>query len=1121
MAKRYHRRKLHQLIAAACLSATAVPPLLVSPAMAVTTTITAVAPGPYYLIGEESLVVTSSGNITGGTIGVNVTNTVVAGSITNSGQIHGTNYGILGGGSIGSITNNADATISASASAAIAIVGGAMSGDISNSGTIDGSTGILVTSSTIAGSIQNAAGGFITGNQTGILVGNSSIVAGGISNNGTITGGQRGINIYNSVIGEVSESGNVIADIVNLAGRTIRGTSSAGIYLQSSTVTGAIKNSGNILGQYYGLYIGSGSTIGSITNTGGTIQGSSSAGIYLADSEVTGDISNSGTIQGDTGIVVVSGSTIAGSILNAAGGSITGNQTGILVGNSSIVAGGISNNGTITGGQRGLNIFNSVIGEVSESGNVIADIVNMTGRTIEGNSSAGIYLQSSTVTGAIKNSGNILGAYYGLYLGNSSTVGSITNYAGASILATSSGSGGIYLSESEVTGLITNAGTISGPAGIYAVSSTLGGITNNVGGQINGTGSAGIMISQSEITGGISNSGTITGANTGIAVQGSSILAGGISNSGTITGGDYAIFVSSPWESFTITNTGLLDGAVELAGTVELVPSTLNLNGTAGRITGAVTGGEFATVNVNGTFTTENTFNVGAFNINSGGVFNMAHGVTAASAVTNAGILSVAAGTTATITGNYTQSTAGVFRTGAASLTNYGKLVVAGIADLSASNKIDVNVSSGNTLANGDVLTGVLTADTLTAGTLTVTDNSAMWNFTGAVNGNQIDLTTVQGLTFAEAVRGGTVSPAASGVATALDAIQTAGTSGDMQTVLDAFGALGTSEEVAAAVSQLMPGLAGGGAQVALGLAGGGGAKVVHGQMGGRNGLSSGAPLFKDRVVWAQPFYSWTDQNERKGVVGYTADSYGLAMGADGQVNPQWRLGAALSFAKGDVDGDSPVTRNNLKIDTYQVSLYATDRLSDATSLNLQAGFGINDNESTRHIQFGGLDRIASGDYTSWHTMLDGELEHRYRLNEKTTLASTLRAQYSYVSVEDYTETGAGAINLHMDKNNEDSLILSMGGKLGYALNDRMKLTGHLGAGYDLMASQASVTSTFTGGGPAFVTQGLDPSPLVLTGGIGLEILNANGITVTAKYDVDGREDYLNQTATINFRMPF
>lgn len=927
---------------------------------------------------------------------------------------------------------------------------------------------------------------------------------------------------------KVESFSTIDGGITNNAGGIIQGSTSAGINVNGNSSTGAITNSGDIIGGYYGIYVGGNSTIGAITNNAGaTIQATSStssaAGIYLTGSTVSGNISNSGTISGPQGIHVAS-STINGNIINGDSthtlAAISGTTSAGIYLAQSTVNGGITNYGIISGVTTGIIIKSSsdITGSITNNG------------TITGGS-AGIYFWNSTLGGGITNSGDILGAWSGIYVA-SSTIGAITNQAGGVIqaTATSASAAGIHLTQSTVSGNITNSGTISGGAvGILVEnnSTVVGSIINNADDTIRGTSRAGIHVfNNSDIGAGISNAGTIEG-NIGIWVQSNSNVSGGITNlaGGTIlgTGGtaldlnDASGNLTAPATKIVVTNSGLIDGGVVLRN------NTLNLNGTTGRVTGAVTGVAGSTVNVNGTFTTENTFSVAAFNIASGGIFNMAHGVTATSGVSNGGTLSVAAGNTVTLTGDYTQSANGIFQTGASSLSNYGKLVVTGTADLSASNKVDVKVSAGDTLANGNVLTSVLSATTLTAGALTVTDNSAMWNFSGTVNGNAIDLTTEQALTFADAVGGGTVTPAAAGVAGALDAIQEAGASADMQIVLDEMGALGSTAEIAGAVAQLMPGFTGGGAQVALGLAGSGGSQVVHEHMnGGAQGLSSGEqPLFKDRMVWAQPFHSWTDQNERKGVAGYNADSYGLALGADGKVNEQWQVGAALSLAKGDVDGDSPVTRNNLEINTYQVSLYATDRLSEATSLNLQAGFGVNDNDSSRHIVFGGLNLVASGDYTSWHTLLDAELEQRYTVSEKATLASFLRAQYTYVSVEDYTETGAGAVNLHMEDNNEDSLIVTVGGKAAYALTEQVKLTGHLGAGYDLMASQSSVTATFSGGGPTFVTDGLDPSPFVMQGGLGLEMLAANGLAITARYDVDGREDYLNQVASIKFGMPF
>ncbi len=1041
----------------------------------------------YSLNSGDNLTITSSGQIhvTGSATGVYV-GVEHSGSITidNGGSIEvsrsgaASAYGVYVDGLLsGSLVNNGTISATASSSRASAYgvyVNGDLSGAISNTGTISATANAT-------NSQAQAYGIFVNGS-----LGDSAY----IDNGGTITATAESTNSRAQAYGISIDSGlGANAYITNSGAITVEATA-----LNNSNATAYGISTGSLNGD--GAHI---TNSGSIAATATAYQQANAYGIS------TGDLGGVGTYIENT--VTHTITAIANSTNSQA--TAYGVYTGSLSGDGAHItnSGTIAAEATVTQNDRGALAYGIYTGysgegvslgdnayiENTATGTITATAIATGGSSLHA-SAYGIYLDGN-LTGAgahITNSGTIeatahaasQATAYGISAGNLSGAGAyISNTGTITVHATSDNNNasayGIRTGDMGADTSITNGGTITATA--------------NAASQAN---AYGIFVGSLDANATVSNTGTITATANGATPQA------------------YAIYIGNG--TGTVTNSGTLNGAVELADAI------LNLEGATGSISGTVHGNAGSTVNVNGTFTSGNTFEVGTFNIASAGIFNMAHDVTVASGAYNSGTLSVAAGDTVTIAGDYTQNATGVFQVGASSAASYGKLLVTGTADLSASNKIDVKVSPGDTLANGNVLTSVLSAGTLTAGTLTVTDNSAVWNFTGTVNGNQIDLTTEQGLTFVQAVQGGAAGPAAAGVAGALDAIQAGGASGDMQTVLNALGALGSAGEVGGAVSQLMPGFTGGSAHIAQGLASSGGSRVVHEHMaGGGQGLSSGDPMFKDRMVWAQPFYSWTNQGERKGVAGYNANSYGIALGADGKVDEQWRVGAALSFAKGDVDGDSAITRESLDINTYQLTLYASDRLSEATSLNLQAGFGINDNDSSRHIVFGGLDRIASGDFSSWHTLLDAELEHRYKVSEKATVAAYLRGQYSYVKVEDYIETGAGAINLHMDSNSEDSLVLSVGGKAAYALADGVKLNGHLGVGYDLMASQSSVTATFAGGGPTFVTNGLDPSAVVMQGGLGFEMLNANGMTVTARYDIDGRTDYTNQTATINFKLPF
>jgi outer membrane autotransporter protein len=738
--------------------------------------------------------------------------------------------------------------------------------------------------------------------------------------------------------------------------------------------------------------------------------------------------------------------------------------------------------GSLTGASHGVSVLAAGAGSIDNAG------------TISGGQGIGIG-PGYTLTGGITNSGTISDT--------GSTAGILVIGGGAA-----------------VGGNITNSGTISG--GNYGIAvvtnaNVAGTIINNSGGSITGS-NYGVIVSSDATVGGITNNASITGTNFGIYLGMTSTITNNAS--GTVTGGTAAITALANG-SIVINNSGLLDGAVLLEN------NTLNLDGTTGRITGLVTGAAGSTINVNGTFTTENDFtNTGAttFSIQSGGRLNLddTANITTAT-LTNAGTLSVADGDGATITGDYTQAVGGVFEFGASDLLSYGNLAVTGTADLTASGALSVNVGAGDTLAVGNVLTSVLTAATLNAGALTVTDNSAIWNFSAAVNGGGtgIDITTLQELTVIDAVTS-TGSSASTGVASVLDNFisGTPAPTGDMTTVVNALNTLTTEQSVANAAVQLTPSNSGV-ALTMLNLQQMGGSQVVSKRIAQMSGASSG-DVAPDRYLWAQPFGGWMTQDTRGGVYGYDSNTTGLAIGTDAKVNNHWRLGGAVSYARTDVGDNTPVLSNSLDIETYQATIYASGTVLGDKTLNLQASLGTNDNDSERRIFFGGLNRKAKADFDSWQTQLVAEMVYGpIGMNTKTALTPVVGIEYSYVTVDGYTEKGAGAANLDVDSSSEDSLVLSIGGRLAHQLNGDTTLTAHLDVGHDFMADQSSVNSSFTGGGAIFRTEGIEPASTVLNAGVGMTMLKKDNLEISANYDIEARSDYDNQSASVKLRWQF
>lgn len=742
-------------------------------------------------------------------------------------------------------------------------------------------------------------------------------------------------------------------------------------------------------------------------------------------------------------------------------GSITFPAAAVLVGVGN-TAGTLTNSGTITSsGNSGLNITGT-IGGITNSG------------AINGNN--GIFIDGGTVSSITNNAGGTIGSVAGapaINILGGSTVGAITN-SGA---ITGQGAGAIHVDGNSTTGVITNNGTIS--AGTQSINirpgSTVAGIVNNSGGTLTGT----------------------------LLIASGAIITGGVTNSGTI------------------------NASVQLGG------ATLNLNGTTGSITQTVQSvAAGSVVNVNGTFTTAGTFlGIGTFNIANGGRLNMGNNITAIN-FNNAGTLAVVAGTTSTITGNYTHTAGGVFESGLTNSTTFGKLAVTGTVNLAASNALRVNVVGAPVLAINTVLPGVITSTgALTAGpTFTVTDNSALVNFRAAVNGNAIDLTVVPGTNAVTAVTtAGSVSGL--GAAALFDQLIElgAGAPAPLASAITALASLESNTAVADAVLQTLP-FSDSTTQATLtNLHGVNQIVLARSEAGGNKGLSSGdgyasgdgfASSFSNRGAWVKPLGSWANQKDRSGAFGYDASTYGIVVGADGDLSKNTRLGAAFAYTRSNVDSNSGLQAAD--VDSYGVTLYGTQNLDQGIELNWQADYAHHQNEGSRRIAF--VNQTATSDYNSNSVHLGIGVERSMVtgvFGPKTVFTPSLRADYTRIRDDGYTETGAGALNLVVNGRSTDQLIVAVNGKLSHALNETTTLNANLGVGYDTQAEQSSVTSAFQGGGAAFSTAGINPPKTLIRGGLGLVVNTKDAMEITARYDVEARKDFTNQTASIKFKMPF
>lgn len=435
-------------------------------------------------------------------------------------------------------------------------------------------------------------------------------------------------------------------------------------------------------------------------------------------------------------------------------------------------------------------------------------------------------------------------------------------------------------------------------------------------------------------------------------------------------------------------------------------------------------------------------------------------------------------------------------------------MTATGNATYSGNFTVAANVTGG--LTSGTAITIINTAGGTSGRTITVTDDSARYTFTGE-NGTAGDVTITP--TFVSSAA--TTTSNNSSVATVLDSI--AGTStGDMGTVQTALSTLSTAAALDAAFAQLDPINNGVTTQASFNTVNGAvGAVNSHLNEGSTGGAATGVAtgdFWTDNGIWMKGFGNSTEQDNHKGANGYDATMWGILGGIDGRVADSMRLGFAGGYAATSVDNKTEA--GGTDIDSYIGTVYVGYDDPSPWYGNMGFTFTWNGYEGSRPIAFGTLDRDAKSDYDGQAYTGFGEVG--YVLTESgwdiTPLASL---NYTHLSIDSYTETDANSLDLHVDSQSYDKVQSGLGVKVAYPIQNasgKWVPEGHFKWLYDFVGDKASTTATFTGGGASFNTTGLDPEQSTFDLGAGITFYSKGNVSVTGVYDFEFGDDYSSHT---------
>jgi outer membrane autotransporter protein len=287
---------------------------------------------------------------------------------------------------------------------------------------------------------------------------------------------------------------------------------------------------------------------------------------------------------------------------------------------------------------------------------------------------------------------------------------------------------------------------------------------------------------------------------------------------------------------------------------------------------------------------------------------------------------------------------------------------------------------------------------------------------------------------------------------------------------------------------------------------------IVIGRMDTRRLLDVRAE--HDQNLWFRPFGTTGSQDDEDNFPGYDIDSYGMVIGYDTNVNPEWNLGVAFAYSETQVESDSSQIDDKIDTDSYTGALYAYWSGADKTYVDMMVTGGAASNDTSRQTGAG----KAEGDYDSWYTRLSSEIGRGYAVNDKMTLIPSVNVSYTYVDLDSYDESGAGGSNLSVDSSDAESLIFGIDGKMAYAMSAGALLTAHVGAGYDALTDEVEVSASFVGGGAPFTTEGDSPEEALVLAGVGAEFIASDKIEIHFNYEYEYRDSFDNNLLAATLR---
>jgi len=287
------------------------------------------------------------------------------------------------------------------------------------------------------------------------------------------------------------------------------------------------------------------------------------------------------------------------------------------------------------------------------------------------------------------------------------------------------------------------------------------------------------------------------------------------------------------------------------------------------------------------------------------------------------------------------------------------------------------------------------------------------------------------------------------------------------------------------------------------------------------SGISTGESA-QGTSIWMQGFGFKGDQNERKGIDGYTANTGGFAVGADTVVgNGDFRVGGAIGYASTGIDGEGVTQANRTDINSYQGTLYGSWN-AGAWYLDAALGYGKHQYDTKRFVSLVNASVTGSHDANQYLAKIGGGYPMQVG---KVTITPMASLTYIKLDQSGYTEkdpSNSGAA-LNVDSVDSDSFRSGLGAKISAPLSSgKVKTTAdaRLMWNHEFADTNQDIAARFAGG-TSFTTKGMSQARDSANIGLGLNFIADNHQNLSVNYDAEVKSGYIGHTASVKLRIDF